>query len=202
MFNKSMKNQYFSFIGLTIITAILLAVGTTAYSSDLSDARTLREKCETEIKLLEVSVKNFGNEAEQQEFAKGEKLLKLGNVKYIQTKYREAIETYNEYQKLQFNLYAKLAQKYVDETGKLIDSIAEDLVDFIDNKKVVEYFRLANQNLKDAKSAMSTKHYQNIIKILRTAKNYAISAYKLVGKEVPGLYKKDAADNDGKIYKK
>lgn len=198
MFNKFMKNL---FVGLSVIAAIIILISSAAFASDLSDARSLRSKCEKEVKILEVSVKNFGNESEQQEFSKGEKIIKLGNVKFIQTRYKEAIEKYKEYLKLQFNLYAKLAKKYAEDTGILIDNIAEDLVDFIDNKKVTKYLELANQNLKDAKSAMTTKHYQNIINVCRTAKNYAISAYKLVGKEFPSLYKKDAADNDGKIYK-
>ncbi len=182
--------------------SIFFTVLTTApvFSSDLSEATELRDRCEKENVILEVSVKNFGDNADVDEFNKGEQLIKLGKVKFIQTKYKDAIDIYNRYLKLQFNLYGILANKYIARTEKINDSVGEDLVDFINNAKVVEYLRLASQNLKDAKAAMAAKHYRNIIEVCRTAKNYALGTYKLAGKDIPDQYKADVADNQGKIF--
>lgn len=200
MINTFYKKIFFSIQFGAVLIFLLLSVN--AFSSDHSDASDLRDRCEKEIKGLEVSVKNFGETADIEEFNKGAELIKTGKVKFIQSKYTDAIENYNKYLSIQYNLYEILANRYIDRAEKLIDGVAEDLVDYINDKKVVEYLRLANQNLKDAKTAMATKHYKNIIEVVRSAKNYAISAYKLVGKEIPEQYKKDAADNEGKIFNK
>lgn len=198
------KNAYIKkYISLLLpfsIPLIMLTL-TPLFSSDLSDATALREKCERELKIIEVSVKNFGDASDLQEFKKGEKLVKLGRLKFAQTKYPEAIDKYNNYLKLQHNLYESLAKKYTERTAKLIDEIAEDLVDYIDNRKVEEYIRLANQNLKDAKSTMINRHYKSTINHCRLAKNYAFGTYKLIGKKIPKQYERDSADNEKRIYK-
>lgn len=186
---------------LSFSIPMIMLTFTPLLSSDLSDATALREKCERELKIIEVSVKNFGDAADLQEFKNGEKLVKLGRLKFAQTKYPDAIDKYNSYLKLQHNLYASLAKKYTDRTAKLIDEIAEDLVNYIDNRKVEEYIRLANQNLKDARSTMANRHYKSTIDHCRLAKNYAFGTYKLVGKKIPQQYERDVADNDKKIYK-
>ncbi|MFH0974802.1 MAG: hypothetical protein V1874_03350 [Spirochaetota bacterium] len=173
-----------------------------AFSSDLSDATALRERCEKEILGLEVSVKNFGDNADLENFAKGEHLIKLGKIKFIQSKFTDAIEIYNKYLAIQYGLYEVLAKKYIDRAEKINDAVGEDMVDFINDKKVVEYLRLSSQNIKDAKAALATKHYKSIIDVCRTAKNYALGAYKVAGKPLPEQYKVDQADNEGKIAKK
>jgi hypothetical protein len=195
--NNNKINMIFSLITLLLLYSLIVP----GYASDLSDASALRERCEKEILGLEVSVKNFGDNVDIEEFQKGEQSIKLGKVKFIQSKFTEAIEIYNKYLTLQYNLYEILAKKYIDRTEKINDAVGEDLVDFINDKKVVEYLRLATQNLKDAKAAMATKHYKNIIDVCRSAKNYALGTYKIAGKPVPEQYKKDVTDNEGKIFK-
>lgn len=196
-----LKNKVNLFFVQIVSLIMLLVIVLPASASDLSDATALRERCEKEIQGLEVSVKNFGDNVDIDEYVKGEQMIKLGKVKFIQSKFTEAIEIYNNYLKLQFGLYEILAKKYIDRTDTINDAAGEDMVDFIDNKKIVAYLRLATQNLKDAKAAMATKHYSKIISVCRIAKNYALSTYKVAGKPLPEQYKKDAADNDGKIYK-
>ncbi len=200
MEKNAYRKKYISIL-LPFSIPLIMLTFTPLFSSDLSDATALREKCERELKIIEVSVKNFGDAADLQELKKGEKLVKLGRLKFAQTKYPEAIDKYNSYLKLQHNLYASLAKKYTDRTAKLIDEIAEDQVDNIDNRKVEEYIRLANQNLKDARSTMRNKHYKSTINHCRLAKNYTFGTYKLVGKGIPKQYERDVADNEKKIYK-
>ncbi len=196
------RREYISVLLPCVITMLIVFAFTVPlFSSALSDATTLREKCERELKIIEVAVKNFGDSSDLQTFRRGEKLVKLGRLKFAQTKYPEAIDKYNSYLKLQHNLYGSLAKKYTDRTAKLIDEIAEDLVDYIDNIKVEKYIRLANQNLKDARSTMMNKHYTSTIDHCRLAKNYAFGAYKLVGKDVPKRYDRDVADNEKRIHK-
>jgi len=201
MLEKSSKAVGFPVIKSTgFLLIILLIMSLPLFSSNLSDATALREKCEREAKILNVSVKNFGDEKDKLDFQKGEKMIKMGKVKFIQSKYPAAIEKYNNYLKLQHSIYASLAKKYINRTEKVVDETAEDLVDHIDNLKVEKYFRLASQNLRDAKSTNSTKHYKRSIDHCRIAKNYAISAYKLVGKKIPQKYMKDLKDYEKKIY--
>ncbi len=201
MSNSIFSNRFSVLSQFSLIFLIIFLFTVAIFSSDLSDASALRERCEKEITGLEVSVKNFGDNADIEEFKKGEQLVKLGKVKFIQSKFPEAIDNYNKYLNIQYKLYEILANKYIERTEKLNDTVGEDLVDFVNDKKVVEYLRLATQNLKNAKAAMATKHYKHIIDVCRTAKNYATGAYKLVGKNIPEEYKKDMADNEGKIYK-
>ncbi len=201
MIHKIIYKNYCMAITIFVFSMLIITVAEPLFSSDLSDASALRERCEKEVKILDVSVKNFGDNVDIEDFAKGEQLIKTGNVKFIQSKYPEAIENYNKYLAIQFKVYEVLANKYITGTAKLNDAAGEVLVDFIDNKKVVDYLRLASQNLNDAKSAMATKHYMQIIDVCRTAKKYALGAYKLAGKEIPDQFKKDAADIEGKIYK-
>ena len=193
------SNKYLQISIIFLAVMFFLCVPLTA--SNQSDADTLKNKCVRESARLKIPVTNFGDEADRENFKKGEKLIKIGKVKFIQTKYVAAIDKFKEYLLLQSNIYKSLGDKYLSSTEKLIDAIAEDLVDYIDNQKVEKYLRLANQNLKDAKSEMLRKNYKNVVKMCRLSKNYAISAYKLVGKSAPEEYKKDSADNDNKIFK-
>jgi hypothetical protein len=190
-----------SLLSILLIIALFSSNAVPLFASNLSEAKKLREKCEKEIKVLEIAVMNFGDASDHENFKKGTKLIKLGKVKFIQSKYPAAIERYKKYLKLQFYLYESLAKKYSVRTTKVVDDIAEDLVDHVDNKKVEKYLRLASQNVNDGKSTMLNKHYKNSIGLFRNAKNYAIQSYKLVGKSIPGKYKKDMADIDGRIFK-
>jgi tetratricopeptide (TPR) repeat protein len=200
MINKTRRNIFFDAICLPSVLLIFFAIALPGFASDLSDATALRERCEREIAMLEVCVKNFGDNVDIDDFAKGEQLIKLGKVKFVQTKYPEAIEIYKNYLNIQFNLYEVLAKKYITRTDKINDDVGEELVDFANDKKVLEYLRLASQNLKDAKAAMATKHYKSIIDVCRTSKNYALGTYKVAGKTVPDQYNVDVSDNQGKIY--
>ena len=188
-----------SAVFLSSIFAILLLLGFDLKASDLSDARTLRERCEKEIKTLEIAVLNFGTEKIKQDFQEGEKKIKLAKVKYIQTRYTEAIELYNGYLKLQYAIYRDLAGIYIDRTAKIIDDIGVELVDFVDNKKIEKYFIMASQNLNDAKKLNSSQHYRQVIDGCRQAKNYAISAYEVAGKKAPQQYAVDIQDNKNQI---
>ncbi len=201
MFRYSPRKNPVSLLPIFVIFLLFSFTATPLFSSNLSEAKRLREKCEKEIKILEIAVMNFGDTSDHDNFKKGTKLVKLGKVKFVQSKYPEAIEKYKSYLKLQFYLYESLAKKYSSRTAKLVDDIAEDLVDHVDNKKVEKYLRLASQNVKDGKSTLLNKHYKNSIGLFRNAKNYAIQSYKLVGKSIPDQYKKDMADIDGRIFK-
>lgn len=181
--------------------AIVLVAGS-VYASDLSDATHLRERCEKEIKALEVPAKNFGDAADLASFAEAEKRIKLGKVKFIQTKYKEAVDIYNEYLKIQSVLYLSLAKKYVERTDTLVDAAGGDLVDHVDDKRVEKYMQMASQNLKDARGVLASPHPKGAIDLCRIAKNYALSAYRLVGKSAPSQYDKDIADNGNALYGK
>ena len=171
----------------------------TVSASDLSDANTLRKRCETEIKQLKVVVMNFGDETDKNNFAKAERNIKMGKLKVIQTKYKEAISQYNDYLKLHHTIYKSMSKKYITRTAKLIDNVGEDLVDHLDNSKIEKYLQMANQNLKDAKSTDRTKHYKTAINQCRRAKEYALAAYKQAGKKIPVKYKVDSDDIAKKI---
>ncbi len=178
-----------------------IAVAASAYASDLSDATHLRERCEKEIRALEVPAKNFGDAADLASFMEAEKQIKLGKVKFIQTKYREAVAIYNEYLKVQAALYRSLAKKYVARTDTLVDDVASTggHVTAQEGRKI---HADASQNLKTLKQRGMRPHPKGAIDLCRTAKNYALSAYKLVGKTAPAQYDKDVADNGNTLYGK
>ena len=186
---KALSGRVLSVV--TVPLAFVILTGS-AFASDLSDATHLRERCEKEIKALEVPAKNFGDPADLASFAEAEKQIKLGKVKFIQTKYL----------KIQSALYRSLAKKYVERTDTLVDAVGVDLVDHVDDKKVEKYMQMASQNLKDARTALDSPHPKGAIDLCRTAKNYALSAYKLVGKTAPAQYEKDIADNGNALYVK
>ena len=184
---------------LSSIVFIIVSFLSTVSASDLSDAKTLRKRCETEIKQLKVVVMNFGNETDKGNFAKAQRNIKMGKLKMIQTKYKEAIEQYNKYLKIHHNIYKSLSKKYITRTTKLIDDVGMDLVDYIDKNKVEKYLQMASQNLNDAKSSDLSKHYKSAVKNCRRAKEYVLNAYKQAGKKIPVKYKVDIDDIAGKI---
>ncbi|MBN1500113.1 MAG: hypothetical protein JW982_08160 [Spirochaetes bacterium] len=166
------------------------------FASDMSEAEQLRKRCETEYVQINICVTNFGDAADKENLAKGEKMIKLAKVKMAQTKYPDSIALFNDYIKLQYALYASLADKYLERTDMMMDEIAIELVDFIDNKKVDQYLKMASQNIKDAKSNKAQKYDKVAIDHCRTAKKYLLACYGAAGKAVPEQYKIDAADNN------
>ena len=172
------------------------------HASDLSDATMLRDKCETNLKALEVPVRNFGDSADIESFQKAGNLVKLGKMKFLQTQYLEAIKIYKEYLLLEKGIYMSLAKKYLARAQKMSDDIAAGLVDHIDKPNVEKYIRLANQNLKDAGREISAERYQNCIKLCRVSKKYSLSAYGAAGVKEPSQYEVDFADNENRILNK
>ena len=169
------------------------------YSSDRSDAAALLKKSEAESKLLEIAVKNFGDKNDLEKYDKGIKLIKFGKIKLAQSKYLDSISKLNEYLKVQYNIYKSLADKYIERTDKIIDEIAEDLVDFVDEGEVLKYFESATNYLNNAKLYKAKKDYIKVINTSRVSKKYVIGIYKLVGKEIPEQNKKDFKDINKEI---
>lgn len=191
-----MKTRGFYFIICMICTS-LMAIP--LFASDMSDAKMLRERCEKEVKHLEVCVKNFGDTSEKERFAKAERLLKIGKLKITQSRFKKAVETYNQYLKMQYNLYVDLAKKYIDRAQSVNDEVAEELVDHIDKPKVDKYFKLAYRNLKSARDSMNQKNPEQAIRDCRKSKEYSLGVYKLIGQSVPDKYTVDVIDLQGKI---
>jgi hypothetical protein len=189
-------------LSVVLMFLIFVFAGTNSlFANDLSEATQLRERCEAESKVLEIAVNNFGAPDDLKIFHDGIAMIKMGKVKFAQSKYLEAKAKYNEYLKLQSQIYKSVAELYIARTEQLHNDIAAELVDFIDNDKVGQYLKLTNQNLADAKSSMSREAYKIAIDHCRTAKKYALDCYKVLKKEVPENYKKDLTDINKEIYK-
>ena len=189
-----------SLVKLTLSLLFIMSLTLNLYSSDLSDAQSLRERCEKESVEVQVPVKNFGDQSDMDEFNRGMQMIKLGKVKFLQSKYPDASESFNKYLLLQQGLYKSLAKKYLERTEKMLDDIAVELIDN-SNPKIEEYLRLANQNFKDASKENTAERCKNSIKLCRIAKNYALSCYKAAGRSVPDQYKNDLTDIDNKMIK-
>ncbi len=183
------------FLGVLFFMTIALPL----YSSDMSDAKMLRERSEKEIQQLEVCVKNFGDDSEKERFNKAQRLVKMGKLKITQSKFKDAIGNYNQYLKMQYNLYVDLAKKYIDRAQSVNDEVAEELVDHIDKPKVDKYFKLAYRNLKSARDSMNQKNPEQAIRDCRKSKEYSLGVYKLIGQSVPDKYTVDVIDLQGKI---
>jgi len=189
----------FKFNQCTVISlASIFFFSVPLLSSDMSDAAALRERCEKEFKHLEVCVTNFGDAADKSNLLESSKKLKLGKLKITQSRYIDAIDIYKGYLKLQSEMYAGLAKKYIERTQKLNDEIAEESVDSIDKAKVDEYFKMAYRNLEDAKKGTASSNPVLAIEACRRAKKYSLGVYGLLNKPVPEKYKIDAMDNEGK----
>lgn len=182
-------------IFLTIIPGIFLL-----NASDRTDALALQNQCETESKILEIPVRNFGEEKDINEYEDSLKKIKMGKIKLAQSKYREAMDLFNEYLKIQYNIYKSLAEKYLERTEKLNDNSAEELVDYVDDPNVLKNFESAFQYLTTGKKYYTTKHYSKVIGPCRMAKKYIFENYKIAGIDLPEEYKKDFEDINNKIY--
>ena len=199
--NSLSRNKHFIKVALLALFAAVLAYSNPLLASDRGDATALRERCEAESKVLEIAVKNFGSEKDAKDFQDGINLMKTGKVKIAQSKYLEAIAKYNEYLKLHHAIYKSISASYIARTEQLYNDVAAELVDFLDNEKVGQYLKLANQNLADAKSRDLSENFKLAIDLCRNAKKYSLDCYKAAHKEVPEKYKKDLKDNNREIFK-
>lgn len=182
------------------LSAVILVNPSVLNASDFSEASEMRKKAEIEFADLDVPVKNFGNSYVVRKYQQGIELLRLGKVNFAQGKYKESIGIYRQYFTLQNDVYKELTAGYISRAEAMFNETAKELVDFVDNEKVGQYFRLANQNVVDAKKAAAAGNYQLAIETCRTSKKYSIEAYKASVKPVPEKYNKDIKDNNKEIF--
>jgi len=182
------------------LSAVILITPSVLTASDFSEAAEMRKKAEAEYAGLDVPVKNFGNSHVKGKYQQGMELIRLGKVNFAQGKYQGAISLYRQYFTLQNDVYKELAAAYISRAEAIFNETAKELVDFVDNEKVGQYFRLANQNVADAKKAAAAGNYQLAIETCRTSKKYSIEAYKAAVKPVPEKYSKDIKDNNKEIF--
>jgi tRNA isopentenyl-2-thiomethyl-A-37 hydroxylase MiaE len=185
---------------IACMTVLFACAATMTFASDRTDALDLMNKYDKESKIIEGPVKNFGDEKELARFADALAVLKQGKVKQAQANYLDAKVKFQEYLKIQGELYATISAKYIERTKKLIDDIAEDLADFVGEEAVLKSFNTANQNLEEAKAAFGLKQYQNALQPCRLAKTAVIGVYAMAKKDIPEKYLRDVADNANKIY--
>lgn len=194
-----MKN---GFLLKVILIVILLFNYSLLYASDRSDSLDLMKKCEDESKILEISVKNFGDEKDKNNFESGLNMIKNGKIKVAQSKYLDAKKIFNDYLQQQYDMYKILGERYITRTELLIDEISVDLADFITDGQILRNFEEANNYITIAKSSFAQKQYDKAVNPCRMSKQKLLDNYKLVGKEIPEKYQVDLADNNKKIYTK
>ncbi len=194
-------NYHFLFNKKTFISCFVILINVFILNaSDRTDALDLQNKCDAESKIIEIPLKNFGEEKDIKSYEDGLRTIKMGKINVTQSKYIEAIALYKEYLLVQYNIYKNLAEKYIQRVEKLNKDSSNELVDFVDNQQVLSNFERSHQYLTSAKSSYITKHYDKVIGPCRLAKKYLFENYKLAGKEIPEDYKKDLEDINNKIY--
>jgi hypothetical protein len=181
-------------------TFLFLAVQLAAFASDRTDAEALMNRCEASSKTAAVPIRNFGDKDLIASFENGLAMIKQGKVKLLQSKFLDAKAKFEEYQKLENDLYAALAPLYLDRAQAIIDKAAEDLVDFATKPEVSKAFTDSSRSLDEAKLYQATKKYLAVIQACRVAKNQVLNAYAQAKLEVPAEYKKDIADSAGKVF--
>ncbi len=179
---------------------IALALPCLVFASDKSDATDLMNRAEKSSKVLEVSVRNFGDKNDLAAFDSGLATIRQGKVKLAQSKFLDAKALFEQYQKTEFDIYGSLAAKYIQRTQDMIDKIAEELADFVSNPDVLKGFTDAAENLNTAKTNIVSKQYLSVIGSCRAAKKLVLALYPLVKKEMPAEYARDAADDGAQIY--
>ncbi len=195
----SLRNKFMA-AGFTFLLSVFISGSISMLqASDSSDAADIRKKCETEFKAMEIPVKNFGNPYVKQYYTAAAELLKDGKVKLAQSKFQEAIAVYNKVLSLYKDIYKELTADYIKRTEMIYNDTAAELADFIDDTKVAQYFKLANQNVVDAKKALTAGNYNLVIETCRISKKYSFSSYTAAGKQIPDKYKKDIKDNNKEI---
>lgn len=187
-------------IRASVWIVLFLAVQLAAFASDRTDAEALMNRCDASSKTAAVPVRNFGDKDLIASFENGLAMIKQGKVKLLQSKFLDAKTKFEEYQKLENDLYAALAPLYLDRTQAIIDKAAEDLVDFATKAEVSKAFTDSSRSLDEAKTYQATKKYLAVIQTCRVAKNQVLNAYPQAKIEVPAEYKKDMADSGGKIF--
>lgn len=199
MYSNIFKSNTFSRIVMMTLV-LMLNVPVTIMASDLSDATDMRKKCEEEYKALEISVNNFGNSYVKRKYEQAGGMLKDGKLCLAQSKYKEAIEVYKKYMTQNTDIYRDLSIDYIKRAEAMYNETAADLVDYYDNEKVSHYFRLAKQNIDDAKKASTDSNYKLAIDLAKISKKYSIESYNVAGKPVPDKYKIDISDNRKELY--
>jgi hypothetical protein len=185
---------------IIISAAIIFFSPFVVIASDRSDATDLMNKCDISSKIVEIPIRNFGDKNDIASFENGLNIIKQGKVKLAQSKYLEAKAKFEEYQKAEYDLYGSLSPKYMQRAQELIDTIAEDLVDFVSIPEVLKNFNDAAVNLDTAKLRYSSKQYPAVIQSSRIAKNLVLNCYALSKKDIPAEYKKDLEDIGNKIF--
>lgn len=199
MLKRVMNSSYLSRLVIMIFVMMFYVSGI-ATASDLSDATAMRQKCEEEYKALDITVKNFGNPFVKRRYEDAGVMLKEGKLCLAQSKYKEAMEIYKKYMVLNNEIYKDLSVDYINRAETMYNDTAKELVDYYDNDKVGNYFRLAKQNVDDAKKAAASNNYKLAIDLSRISKKYSIESYRLAGQAVPDKYKRDVKDNNKELY--
>jgi hypothetical protein len=185
---------------VSALALCLLLSPLAAFASDKSDAEDLMNRCEASSKSAAVPVRNFGDKDLIASLENGLALIKQGKVKLLQSKYIDAKAKFEEYQKLEGELYAALAPKYLERAQAIIDKAAEDLVDFAAKPEVTKGFSESDRSVSEAKVYQAAKKYLAVIQACRVAKNQVLAAYAAAKVEIPADFKRDQADSSGKIF--
>ncbi len=185
----------------TIIGAVVfLLAPLLIQASDRSDAVDLMNACERSSKTVEIAVKNFGDKNDAAAFESCLNTIKLGKVKLAQSKFLEAKAKFQEYQKAEFDLYGSLAQKYMQRAQEMIDKIALEFADYVNQPDVLKNLNDASSTLDSAKANYGTRTYMVVIQLCRQAKNQLLNCYGLIKKDVPNEYKRDYEDYKLQIF--
>jgi hypothetical protein len=183
-----------------LLSTVLFLFPFSMFPSDRSDATDLMNQCDKTAKVLEVAIRNFGNKDEIASFENGLNVIKLGKVKLAQSKFLEAKAKFEEYQKIEYDLYGSMSPRYMQKSQEIIDKISEDLVDFVTQSDVLKNFTDSDQNLTKAKASYNSKNYNAVILSCRLSKYLVINCYVLAKKAIPKEYKKDLEDYYNRIY--
>ncbi len=170
------------------------------HASDRSDAVDLMNACERSSKTTEIAVRNFGDKNDAAAFEGCLNTIKLGKVKLAQSKFLEAKAKFQEYQKAEFDLYGSLAQKYLQRTQEMIDKIALEFADYVNQPDVLKNLNESASTLDSAKANYGTRTYMVVIQLCRQAKNQLLNCYGLIKKDIPNEYKRDYEDYKLQIF--
>lgn len=106
------KYMYYNFSGrsaaavfVMLLSGSVIITATAVRASDLSDATDMREKCEAQFRIIEVPVKNFGNNYVRGYYKTAVDLLRDAKIKIAQSKYQDAIAIYNKIFPLYKDMY-------------------------------------------------------------------------------------------------
>jgi hypothetical protein len=184
-----------------VVGAILILLAPClVHASDRSDAVDLMNACERSSKTTEIAVRNFGDKNDDAAFDACMNTIKQGKVKLAQSKFLDAKAQFQAYQKAEFDLYGSLAQKYLQRTQEMIDKIAIEFADYVNQPDVLKNLNDASSTLDSAKANYGTRTYMIVIQLCRQAKNQLLNCYGLIKKDIPNEYKKDYEDYKLQIF--